>query len=106
MIGMFLATFCPSRRIAAAIATAILVISFFGHNLANSTTALEPFEPLFLFTYLDGTGRAVMEGQQAGDMLVLITIGLAAFALAVFFFQRRDLTVGAWPWQHARVGAQ
>ncbi len=103
MIGMFLAAFCASRRAASMIATVILVISYFGNTLSNSTPALEPFEPFFLFTYLDATGKAVIEGQQAGDVFVLIAIGLVSFALALFFFQRRNLTVGAWPWQRAQV---
>ncbi len=103
MIGMFLAAFCSSRRIAAMIAAAIVIISYFGSNLANSTTALEPFEPFFLFTYLDATGQAVIEGQQASDMLVLVGTGLVAFSLSLVFFQRRNLTVGAWPWQRARI---
>jgi hypothetical protein len=30
---------------------------------------------------------------------------LAAFGLAVFFFQRRDITVGAWPWQRGKMPA-
>lgn len=103
MIGMFLAAFAPSRRVAGSISAIILVVSYFGNNLANSTTALEPFEPFFLFTYLEGTGRAVMEGQQTGNLLVLIAIGLVSFALAVLFFERRNLTVGAWPWQRAKM---
>ena len=103
MLSLFLAAFCASRRFAAMIAAAVLVISYCGNNLAASTTALEPFEPLFLFTYLDASGTAVMEGQQAGDIGVLVGIGLVSFALAVFFFQRRNLTVGAWPWQRAHV---
>lgn len=103
MLGMFLAAFTPSRRIASSIATIVLVVGYFGNNLANSTVALEPFEPFFLFSYLEGTGKAVMEGQQTGNLLVLIAIGLVSFALAVFFFERRNLTVGAWPWQRAKV---
>ncbi len=103
MLSMFLAAFSSSRRIAAVIAAAVLVVSYFGNNLSNSTTALEPFEPFFLFTYLDASGQAVLEGQQAGDVLVLVATGLAAFALAVVFFERRNLTVGAWPWQRARI---
>jgi len=105
MISMFLAAFSASRRAAAMIATAILIVSYFGDNLANSTSALEPFEPFFLFTYLDSTGRAVAEGQQPGDVLVLLGVGLVAFVLALFFFERRNLTVGNWPWQRARAGA-
>jgi ABC-2 type transport system permease protein len=103
MLSLFLAAFCANRRFASMIAAAILVIRYFGSNLANSTTALEPFEPLFLFTYLDASGTAVMEGQQAGDLGVLLGVGLVSFALAIFFFQRRNLTVGAWPWQRAHV---
>jgi ABC-2 type transport system permease protein len=105
MIGMFLAAFCARRRFATMIAVAYLIVSYFGSNLANSTAVLEPFEPLFLFTYLDSTGPAVVAGQQPGDVLVLLSVGLVAFALALVFFQRRNLTVGAWPWQRARIGA-
>jgi ABC-2 type transport system permease protein len=105
MISMFLAAFAPSRRIALALAAAVLLVSYFGNNLAGSTAALEPFEPFFLFTYLDASGQAVLEGQQAGNMLVLIAISLMAFALAAFFFQRRNLTVGTWPWQRAQIEA-
>jgi len=105
MISMFLATFCSSRRIASMISAVILVISYFGSNLAGSTAALEPFEPFFLFTYLNGTGKAVIEGQQTGDIWVLLSIGLVSFALALYFFQRRKLTVGLWPWQQSKVKA-
>lgn len=104
MISLFLAAFCSTRRIAAMIAAAILVSGYFGSNLAASTAVLEPFEPFFLFTYLDASSQAVSEGQQAGDTIVLIIIGLVAFLLALFFFQRRDLTVGIWPWQRAKPG--
>lgn len=103
MISLFLAAFCSTRRTAATIAAAFLLVSYFGSNLANSTSALEPFEPLFLFTYLDTSGTAVLEGQDPGNILILITIGLVSFVLALFFFQRRNLTVGAWPWQRAKI---
>jgi ABC-2 type transport system permease protein len=105
MIGLFLAAFAPNRRVAGTISAVILIVSYFGNNLANSTPALEPFEPFFLFTYLDSSAKAVMDGQSAGDMLVLITVGLVSFALAVFFFQHRNLTVGVWPWQRGKVEA-
>jgi len=103
MISIFLATFTSSRRFATMIATAILVVSYFGSNLAASTPLLEPFEPFFLYTYIDGTGEAVKAGQQTSDIMVLLGIGLTAFVLALLFFQRRKLTVGAWPWQRGRV---
>jgi len=105
MLSIFLAAFSASRRAAAMIATAVLIVSYFGDNLANSTTVLEPFEPFFLFTYLDSTGRGVAEGQQTGDVLVLLGVGVVALALALFFFERRNLTVGNWPWQRATADA-
>jgi ABC-2 type transport system permease protein len=105
MLSMFLAAFAPSRRIAGTIAAAILAVSYFGNNLAGSTAVLEAIEPLFLFTYLDPSGEAVFNGQRAGDLLILMGVGLVSFALTLFFFERRNLTVAAWPWQRAQVSA-
>jgi len=87
------------------ISTAILVVSYFGSNLAASTKVLKPFEPFFLNTYLDGTGKAVIEGQSTEDTLVLLGVGLVSFILALIFFQIRKLTVGTWPWQRGKVEA-
>jgi ABC-2 type transport system permease protein len=103
MLSMFLAAFCSRRRIASMIAIAYLILSYFGSNLAASTEVLEPFEPLFIFTYLDQTGPAVLQGQKPEDLLVMAGVGLASFVLALLFFQKRRLTVGMWPWQRARV---
>lgn len=103
MIAMFLAAFCASRRFASMISAVILIVSYFGNTLSNSADALEPYKPFFLFTYLDATAQSVTEGQQAGDVTVLLSIGLVSFVLAIVFFQLRNLTVGAWPWQRAKV---
>ena len=67
-------------------------------NQAGSTPLVEPFEPFFLFTYLDASGGVITEGQQTSDILVLLGIGQMSFVLALVFFQIRKLTVGAWPW--------
>jgi ABC-2 type transport system permease protein len=103
MISLFLAAFCSRRRIAALIVTALVVISYFGSNLSGMVSAVEPLKPLFLHSYLDTTGRSVIEGQQAGDVLVLLAVGVVAFGLALVFFQRRDVTVCAWPWQRGKI---
>jgi ABC-2 type transport system permease protein len=55
MISLFLGTFAPSRRIAALIATVVVVVSYFGANLASQVSALESIQPFFLFHYLDST---------------------------------------------------
>jgi ABC-2 type transport system permease protein len=103
MISMFLSAFCSSRRFASMISAVILIVSYFGNTLSNSTDLLDPFKPFFLFTYLDATANAVSNGQASGDVTVLLGIGLVAFLLALFFFQQRNLTVGAWPWQRAKI---
>lgn len=103
MLSMFLATFSARRRFASMISAVILIVGYFGSNLSASTELLEPFEPLFLFTYLDASGKALMDGQASSDVLVLMGIGLVSFALALFFFEHRKLTVGMWPWQRAKV---
>jgi ABC-2 type transport system permease protein len=105
MISMFLAAFCSRRRVAALIATALVVISYFGSNLSGMVSAVEPLDPLFLHTYLNSTGTSLTQGQQISDVLVLLIVGLVAFALALLFFQRRDITVGAWPWQRGKIEA-
>ena len=99
MLSMFLASFAARRRIASILAAVIVIVSYFGSNLASTTSALEPFEPFFLFTYLDATRTAVTKGQQATDVLTLVLIGIVSLGLTLFFFHRRKLTVGAWPWQ-------
>lgn len=105
MISLFLGAFSPSRRIAAALATVIIVVSFLGNNLAGMITSLDRIKGLFLFNYFEASAEALINGQRPADMLALILVALAAFALAVYFFQRRDITVGAWPWQKGRIPA-
>ncbi len=95
MISLFLGAFCPSRRIAATLATIIIVASFLGNNLAGMITSLERIKGLFLFNYFEASAEALINGQQPADLLALLLVALAAFALAVLFFQRRDITVGA-----------
>lgn len=105
MISLFLGAFAPNRRIAALIATVVVIVSYFGNNLSSQILTLESIQPLFLFYYLDSTAALWENGPQASDVLILLGIGLVAFLLALFFFQRRDVTVGAWPWQRGKIPA-
>ncbi len=103
MISLFLGTFSPRRRTAAMLSTVIVVVSYFGNNLSGQVSALEPLQPLFPFYYLDATAGLFETGPQASDVLTLLGLALVAFGLAVFFFQRRNITVGAWPWQRGKL---
>lgn len=103
MISLFLGAFCPSRRVAGTIATVVVIASYLGSNLAGMVSSLESIEFLFLFYFYEATADALEAGQQLGNVLILLGVALAAFGLAVLFFQRRDVTVGAWPWQRGRI---
>lgn len=105
MISLFMAAFCPSRRIAAALATAVVIGSFLGNNLAGMVDALDSIKRLFLFYFYDSSAEGLINGQEPGNLILLLVIALAALGLAIFFFGRRDLTVGVWPWQRGRLPA-
>ena len=102
MISLFLGAFAPRRRTASLIAAVVVIVSYFGSNLSSQVSTLESIQPLFLFHYLDSTADLFVTGPQTSDILVLLGVALVSFALALIFFQIRDITVGAWPWQRAR----
>lgn len=103
MISLFLGAFCPSRRVAGVIATVVVIASYLGSNLTGMIDSLKSIENLFLFHFYEATAEALEQGQQLGNMLILLGVALAAFGLAVLFFQWRNITVGAWPWQRGRI---
>jgi ABC-2 type transport system permease protein len=103
MISLFLGAFSPSRRVASVIATAVVIASYLGSNLTGMISSLEAAQNFFLFHFYEATAQALEQGQQAGNMLVLLAVALVAFGIAVLFFQRRDITVGAWPWQRGKL---
>jgi ABC-2 type transport system permease protein len=103
MIGLFLGAYLPHKRPAAAIATVIFVTSFFGRNLVDLVDSLENLKPFFLFTYLDTTPTIFKEGVNPADLWTLLGVAVVFLLLAILAFQRRNITVHAWPWQRAQV---
>ncbi len=103
LLSLFLGTFCATRRFAAMLGTIIVIVSYFASNLAQQIESVANLKYLSLFTYYNSTATAFSEGQQFGDVAVLLFIALFAYGLALFFFQRRNITVGAWPWQRAKI---
>jgi ABC-2 type transport system permease protein len=71
--------------------------------MAGLVESLDPIKPLSLFTYFDSSETVFSEGVQASDVLILLGVAAVFFALALLSFQRRNVTVGAWPWQRARI---
>lgn len=104
MMSMFLSAYLPRRRMAAMVVSLYLIVSFLGNNLAGVAEPLQKVQPIFPFYYFNGS-EVLASGVDMGDLLVLLGASLVLYLLAQLSFQRRDVTVGAWPWQRARSRA-
>ena len=102
MFSLFLGAFVPSRRLAAIIATVLLVFGYFGNNLASMVGWLERIQPLLPFYYFD-SANLMKDGPDPQNTLILLAAGATSLILALVFFQLRNVTVGAWPWQRAQI---
>ena len=85
------------------IGTVFVLVSYFAGNIAGQVEAAENLKYLSIFTYYNSSASVFEEGQAAGDLAVLLGIIAVCLGLAVYFFNRRNITVGAWPWQRAVV---
>ena len=90
-----------NRRTAALVTTVIFLASYFGEMVTGFVESLEAIRPLPLFHYFDSSAELFTRGVQARDLAVLFGLAALFLALALLGFQRRDITVGAWPWQRA-----
>ncbi|MFQ5400995.1 MAG: ABC transporter permease subunit [Anaerolineae bacterium] len=98
MIGLFLGAYLPSRRLATTLASVFLAVSYLGNNLAAIIESLETVQPLLPFYYFGGK-EVIATGVDVSDLLTLLGAAVVFFALALLSFQRRNITVRAWPWQ-------
>ena len=103
MIGLFLGAILPNRRLSATVMTIYFVASFFVENIAGMVKSLEPIKYFSLFNYYNTTETIFTEGAQLSDILILLGIAAVFFILALICFNRRNITVGAWPWQRGKI---
>ena len=103
MIGLFLGAILPNRRLSATVMTIYFVASFFVENIAGMVKSLEPIKYFSLFNYYNTTETIFTEGAQISDILILLGIAVVFFILALIGFNRRNITVGAWPWQQGKI---
>jgi ABC-2 type transport system permease protein len=103
MLGLFLGAYLPNRRLAALSLTVIFVANFFGKSLTGLVASLEPVRRFSLFHYLNTTVTVFTDGVRPGDVALLLGLAALFFVLALLSFQRRNVTVGAWPWQRPQV---
>jgi ABC-2 type transport system permease protein len=101
-LGLFLGGILPTRRAASVTATIVLVVGYFGNNLAGLINFLEDVDFLFPFKYY--SGREILNnGINIEDTLIMLAASAILLTLAVLAFQKRNVTVGNWPWQRARI---
>ena len=103
MIGLFLGTVMPNRRLAMTIGLLIVIASYFGENMGGLIEQLNFIQPFSIFSYFNSTASVFTDGIALSDIVLLEVLALIFFGLALVFFQRRDVTVGNWPWQRVRI---
>lgn len=102
-IGLFLGAYLPNHGMALGVALAALFTSFFGENLAGMAPVLEPLQPFLPHYHYESVIHMLTGDVAWREIGVLLAIGAGFVALAVLSFRRRNLTVGAWPWQRPRM---
>lgn len=104
-LSLFLGAYLPNRITALSISAAALLVSFFGERLAGMAPGvLDPYQPYFPFYYFKHVVEMLTADIAWGDMGALALMGLGFLVLALIGFNRRNLTVGAWPWQRPKMG--
>jgi ABC-2 type transport system permease protein len=65
--------------------------------------SLEPIRYFSLFNYFDTTETIFTKGTQFSDVVILIGVAVVFYILALIGFNRRNITIGAWPWQQGKI---
>jgi len=103
MIGFFLGAILPNRRLSATVMTIFFIASFFMKNIAGMVKSLEPIKYFSLFNYYNPPQTIFTDGAQLSDTIILLGVAAVFFILALICFNRRNITVGAWPWQRGKI---
>ena len=104
-IGLFLGAYLPNRSVALGVAMAAVFLSFFGDNLAGMAPVLEPLQPFLPHFHFESVVQMLVGDVAWREVGILLAIGAGFITLAVLSFRRRNLTVGAWPWQRPRLAS-
>ena len=103
MIGLFLGVVLPNRRLSATVMTILFIASFFMENIAGMVKSLEPIKYFSLFNYYNTTETIFTDRTQLSDTIILLGVAAVFFILALICFNRRNITVGAWPWKQGKI---
>lgn len=97
MFALFLGAYLPRRSQAMAVSLGVLLGSYLFNNLAQQAGPLKELRQFLPFYYSVG-GEVLSKGLDLEKMALLTGVGLVFLVLALLSFQRRNVTVGAWPW--------
>lgn len=90
---LLLATVLRSRNLAGGLAAMVIAASYLLTNLASlAEDALRNIKYVSFYTYYNAN-RVMIDGLELGNVVVLVGAIGALFALALWAFQRRDLSV-------------
>ena len=102
MIGLLMGAWLPNRATALGVTLALVIGSYLFNNLGGTVNSLENLVQFQPFYYYNGT--RVLEGNlDIRRVITLVIVGDIALIIALYAFQRRNVTTGAWPWQRTKV---
>lgn len=97
LFGLLLGAYLPNRKTGNIVGIVTVVYTYFGNNLGNIMEILESSQPFMPFYYYQA--RDILDnGIGWGDAGILLGAAALCLILAILSFQRRNVTVGAWPW--------
>jgi ABC-type transport system involved in multi-copper enzyme maturation permease subunit len=88
----------PSRGSAATLITGLVVITYFLQILGDAAPALRTVRKASPFYWADAS-RVLLNGFDWTRAVLLLAIAIASAGLAVWSFERRDLTAGGREWR-------
>lgn len=97
MFGLLLGAYLPNRKVGNIVGIVTVIYTYFGNNLGGLMEILEKTQPFMPFYYYQG--RDILDNGIAwGDAMILLAAAAICLLCAILSFQRRNVTVGAWPW--------
>ncbi len=97
MFTLCMGAYLPRRAHALSVGLLLLIGGYLFNNLAEQAGPLKDLRAYLPFYYNTG-GTVLTKGLDWGNMAVLTGAGVVFLVLALLSFQRRDVTVGQWPW--------
>ena len=104
-ISLFLGTFMPSRRLSLVVMFTFYLAMYVLNSAGGMAESVAWMETISLFNYVNMTASIFTQGPAPSDILILVSIGVLFFGLALWSFEGRNITVGQWFWQRRQQPA-